>query len=304
MGGKKKDKKEESAKRESKRSEKGESATQKVGQAQASYRLPEPDRTVQISAPAVLPPPLPDGDACDNSGGAEVDVDASPEVQAEQLLAAKAAADYAIPKKLQLAHLSLLTHPVTISAIDNFLTEAECRCWIEWGERRGFDEAKQKQNTTYAFRDNGRIEFDSPEVAYQIWLRMRPFMPETVGKPIRKVLGCSPRIRVYRYTKGQRFGQHVDGSRDEPDMGGRTHFTVLVYLNGGEQDPLALRVRGGETVFWKDHDGKRPALSFPPTRGVCLFHGHGDECMTHEGAGVVEGTKYILRTDIVYERER
>ena len=23
-----------------------------------------------------------------------------------------------------------------------------------------------------------------------------------------------------------RFGQHVDGSRDEPEMGGRTHFTV------------------------------------------------------------------------------
>ncbi|CAE7501674.1 LOC107762755 [Symbiodinium necroappetens] len=60
-------------------------------------------------------------------------------------------------------------------------------------------------------------------------------------------------------------------------MGGRTHFTVLVYLNGGERDPKDLQVRGGETVFWKDHDGKRPALAFPPTRGVCLFHGHGDE---------------------------
>ena len=23
-----------------------------------------------------------------------------------------------------------------------------------------------------------------------------------------------------------RFGQHVDGSRDEPELGGRTHFTV------------------------------------------------------------------------------
>lgn len=103
------------------------------------------------------------------------------------------------------------------------------------------------------------------------------------------------------YVKGQRFGQHVDGSRDEPELGGRTHFTVLVYLNGGDRDDL--KVKGGETVFWKDHDGKRPALAFPPTRGICLFHGHGDECMTHEGAGVEDGVKYVLRTDVVYELE-
>ena len=64
-----------------------------------------------------------------------------------------------------------------------------------------------------------------------------------------------------------------------------------------------LEVKGGETVFWKDHDGKRPALAFPPSRGVCLFHGHGDECMTHEGAGVEDGVKYVLRSDVVYELE-
>ena len=53
------------------------------------------------------------------------------------------------------------------------------------------------------------------------------------------------------YVKGQRFGQHVDGSRDEPELGGRTHFTVLVYLNGGDRDEI--KVKGGETVsgWWQ-----------------------------------------------------
>ncbi|CAK8994195.1 Hypothetical protein SCF082_LOCUS3835, partial [Durusdinium trenchii] len=206
----------------------------------------------------------------------------------------------ALPRKLQLQHITLLSHPVRISAIDNFFTEEECHGWITWGEKHGFDEAKQKQNSTYAHRNNGRIEFFCMDTAYQIWLRMKGFVPETVGG--RRALGCSPRIRVYRYVKGQRFGQHVDGSRDEPELGGRTHFTVLVYLNGGDRD-REVQVKGGETVFWKDHDGKRPALAFPPTRGVCLFHGHGDECMTHEGAGVEDGVKYVLRTDVVYELE-
>eukprot|EP00930_Biecheleria_cincta_P088524 TRINITY_DN77768_c0_g1_i1.p1 TRINITY_DN77768_c0_g1~~TRINITY_DN77768_c0_g1_i1.p1 ORF type:complete len:271 (+),score=36.04 TRINITY_DN77768_c0_g1_i1:38-850(+) len=249
------------------------------------FRLPEPDRVITITAPAVLPP--------------SADVEDAPEEESDWQASLAAAQ----PKKLQLQQLSLLSRPVTISAIDNFLTAEECLTWISWGERRGFEEAKQKQNTTYAFRDNGRIEFNGPEIAYQLWLRMKPFVPESIGSPPRKALGCSPRIRVYRYTRGQRFGQHVDGSRDEPEMGGRTHFTVLVYLNGGDRDSKELQVRGGETVFWKDHDGKKPALSFPPTRGVCLYHGHGDECMTHEGAGVEEGAKYVLRTDVVYELE-
>eukprot|EP00420_Gonyaulax_spinifera_P015087 CAMPEP_0197911330 /NCGR_PEP_ID=MMETSP1439-20131203/72641_1 /TAXON_ID=66791 /ORGANISM="Gonyaulax spinifera, Strain CCMP409" /LENGTH=297 /DNA_ID=CAMNT_0043533057 /DNA_START=63 /DNA_END=956 /DNA_ORIENTATION=- len=296
MGGKKKEKEEDKpsdASKSGSKQQKGKAAQQKPApEPTAAFRMPEPERTLQVSSPAILPPALlqEDGD-----GGAEP----SPE---DLAAAAEMEAMGALPKKLQLSQCALLKHPVTISAIDNFMTEEECHTWISWGERRGFDEAKQKQNTMYAFRDNGRIEFSSPDVAYQIWLRMRPFMPETVGKPCRKLIGCSPRIRVYRYTRGQRFGQHVDGSRDEPEMGGRTHFTVLVYLNGGDRDP-GNRVKGGETVFWKDHDMRRPALAFPPTRGVCLFHGHGDECMTHEGAGVEDGAKYILRTDVVCEKD-
>jgi len=272
----------ESAQAKSKGGQRGSKEREAI--APPAFKLPEPERTFHVCVPAVLPPPL-EGDDED---------------MCEQLVE-----DYnVLPKKLRLDHLSLLKHPVRIDAIDNFMTEEECRTWIAWGEKRGFEEAKQKQNTTYAFRDNGRIEFDGPDIAYQLWLRMKSFVPETVGKPPRKALGCSPRIRVYRYAKGQRFGQHVDGSRDEPSLGGKTHFTVLVYLNGGERDPPELRVRGGETVFWKDHDGRRPALVFPPTRGICLYHGHGDDCMTHEGAGVEAGNKYVLRTDVVYECDK
>lgn len=249
----------------------------------SSFKFPDPDRTIYVSVPPVSPP-QPESEDGDGEGAEE--------------------AWDGLPKKLQLAHLPLLVHPVVISAIGGYFSEEECRTWIQWGERHGFEEAKQRQNAMFAHRDNGRIEFRSPEIAYQLWLRIRPFVPEMVGQPARQALGCSPRIRVYRYTLGQRFGQHIDESKDEPEMGGRTHFTVLVYLNGGEGEPADLQVRGGETIFWKDHDGKRPALAFPPTRGICLFHGHGDDCMTHEGALVEDGVKYVLRTDVVYEAER
>jgi len=246
--------------------------------------MPEPDRTIHITAPTLFPPL---------------------QLNADELLTPDAYFESA-PRKIQLSHHTLLRHPVGIYAIGGFLMEGECREWIEWGERNGFDEAKQKQTVEMAFRDNGRIEFDSAEIAQSMWLRIRPFAPETPSNSQCRALGCSQRIRLYRYVKGQRFGMHVDGSRNEPTLGGRTHITVLVYLNGGDRETAELQVRGGETAFWKDRNGNPTTmqLAFPPTRGVCLLHGHGDECMIHEGALVEDGVKYVLRTDVVYELPR
>lgn len=252
------------------------SKTSKGGVAELT-QLPAADRTFTVSVPAVLPPPR--DDCWDGDDGR--------------------------PRKLTLSHHALLQDPVFISAIDNFLTPEECVAWIEWGEAEGFEEQRVKQGPVYAARENGRILIESEDVAHNMWLRMKPFVPVEIegDKGKRAAAGCSPRIRVYRYTKGQRFGQHVDGSCDEPSLGGRTHFTVLAYLNGGLQESGELRVKGGATVFYKDTpSGPGPAvLAFPPTKGCCLFHGHGDECMTHEGAIVEDGVKYVLRTDVVYK---
>lgn len=257
------------------------------GGSSSSFSFPEPERTCHVAAPAILPPRAPATEEGDEE-----------DFQYET-----------VPRKIQMSLMALLKHPVNIFAIDNFLMEDECRTWIEWGEKLGFEHAMQKQTVEYAFRDNGRIEMEDEEVAHLLWLRMRQFVPENIPGPngtSRKAVGCSPRIRVYRYERGQCFGQHVDGSRDEPSLGGRTHFTVLVYLNGGERDSAEMQVKGGQTVFWKDRNGNPTtmALALPPTRGLCMFHGHGDECMIHEGAPVEDGVKYVLRTDVAYEKEK
>lgn len=68
-----------------------------------------------------------------------------------------------------------------------------------------------------------------------------------------------------------------------------------------EPDRSAVQdLQGGETVFY-DERGRR-AASIVPRPGLGLLHLHGeDRCMEHEAMGVVRGTKYILRTDIVFE---
>lgn len=46
--------------------------------------------------------------------------------------------------------------------------------------------------------------------------------------------------------------------------------------------------------------GGKVAASFSPVQGACLVHGHGRQCLLHEGAAVTSGVKYLLRTDVMY----
>jgi len=85
-----------------------------------------------------------------------------------------------------------------------------------------------------------------------------------------------------------------------------TQYTLLIYLNGGGDHSGkegGEDLSGGETVFYTGKRDNEVCGSFSPVQGWCLFHRHGDRCLTHEGALVSKGTKYILRTDIVFSAE-
>lgn len=47
------------------------------------------------------------------------------------------------------------------------------------------------------------------------------------------------------------------------------------------------------------HRGKHVA-SVVPEAGLALLHLHGDDCLEHEAMEVRRGTKYILRSDVVF----
>lgn len=172
------------------------------------------------------------------------------------------------------------------------LTDDECDAWIRWGEDQGFVLEKHAQTSSIAHRDNGRLAVECSDIANAIFSRLRQWIPDAVGG--RRACGCNPNIRLYKYAAGQRFGPHVDQSNRLAD-GSVTEFTVLVYLN-------EAGLEGGETVFYGSH-GSAPAddrLRFAPRRGACLVHAHGIRCLTHEGAEVQKGVKYLLRTDVAY----
>ena len=214
----------------------------------------------------------------------------------------------------------------------DFMSTKECLGFIQWGETCGFEECKLKATRDTAHRQQGRIaHFDETgRIADVIFSRVRPLVPDTVdGK---KPIGCSRNIRMYRYRTGDSFGKHIDESYTEAMAcnttaagvcQGVSKFTLLVYLTGEQtasdgdicacvedtcsndsfnhiNDNCTPAVCGGQTNFYKSHSSVWPFIAIPPRAGHVLLHGHGKRCLTHEGSVVSAGTKYVLRTDVLY----
>lgn len=176
-----------------------------------------------------------------------------------------------------------------IFVVHGFFTPEECDAAIARSEQAGYDEATI--NTfggvamNKAVRDNARLIVDDPSLAGTTWQRVRPFVPPVIERW--RVVGLNERFRFYRYDPGQRFTPHFDGYF-ERENGERSQLTCLVYLNDD--------VAGGETKFYGD-DRSVPRIVVRPERGAALLFAH---LQLHEGAPVVRGRKYVLRTDVMY----
>ncbi|KAH9180487.1 hypothetical protein EDB89DRAFT_31071 [Lactarius sanguifluus] len=155
-----------------------------------------------------------------------------------------------------------------------------------------------------ADRINYRVSISSPEFAGRLWTVLRPHLPSfpypaSVTPPAagsRIAHSLNSNIRVYKYTPSQHFNPHYDDSVRDAKTGAVSEWTLLIYLTGVEDG-----VRGGETIFYPNSKAKASeAMVVPLTRGTALLHRHGGECLLHEGSQVRSGTKYILRSDIMF----
>ncbi len=170
-----------------------------------------------------------------------------------------------------------------VFTIDAFLSEAECSGHIARSEGMGYQEAAISTDDGDRFfkdtRNNDRIIFDDPALAQALYLRARPALPPELDGW--QLSGFNERFRFYRYHRDQQFNWHQDGSV-RPQAGRESFLTFLIYLNDGFE--------GGSTDFqW---DTVRPAT------GRALVFPHR---LRHRGAMITSGTKYVLRTDVMYD---
>lgn len=183
--------------------------------------------------------------------------------------------------------------------IDRVLTAGECKQIVQIAESAGmFEHYTSPKSPEYAYRDHHRVKFVSPGIADVLWTEtglQKAFQTRIRHDCIHgEAVGLNPCIKLYRYQGPECFGRHIDGSEvvcgADGAPAGRTEYTVLFYLS---------TTVGGDTVFYDD-DGNI-AASVVPEQGRVAVHRHGDHsCLDHEALVVTSGTKYVLRTDVVF----
>ena len=178
-----------------------------------------------------------------------------------------------------------------VFVIHDFFSPAECEAAIARSEQAGFEEATITTGggavMNKGVRNNARLILDDGDLAADLFERARPLLPVS---PVRnwEPIAFNERWRFYRYGPGERFAPHYDGSfvRSENE---KSQVTFMIYLN----DDFA----GGETNFY--FLSQEPYLVVKPVRGQALVFVHWK---LHEGAPVLNGRKYVLRTDLMCRR--
>jgi predicted 2-oxoglutarate/Fe(II)-dependent dioxygenase YbiX len=176
-----------------------------------------------------------------------------------------------------------------VFVIHDFVSNEECRRFIDVSEQAGYGEAPITTGSGFVMRkdirDNARVISDDPALAAELFERARPFLPEEYFGW--RLVGLNERFRYYRYDRAQKFDRHTDGYFQR-ENGERSHLTFMIYLNDGFE--------GGSTNFYHLH----PTLKVRPAAGMALVFMHR---VLHEGAPIIEGRKYVLRSDVMYARK-
>jgi hypothetical protein len=182
-------------------------------------------------------------------------------------------------------------HPVAdgIFTVSDLFTADECDRYIALAEQLGFGDAPVTTPggpvRITSIRNNDRVMLDDPRHAAVLWERIAPYVSKMHYAGSRPT-GVNERLRFYRYDPGQAFRWHRDGSYQDP-AGRRSFVTYMVYLNDDFE--------GGQTKFREPHP-----LEVKPVKGMALLFSHP---LSHEGAAVKTGRKYVLRTDVMYEND-
>lgn len=172
---------------------------------------------------------------------------------------------------------------------ENFFIPAECKGFIDLAEKEGFKEALirtrgQGEVMNKDVRDNDRVIWDNAQVASQLFQMIKDLVPYDINgyEPI----GLNERFRFYRYKDGQQFKPHVDGAfkRSETEV---SLITMLIYLNENFE--------GGETTLILEGE------IIKPKEGMILFFDHK---ILHAGRPVLSGSKYVIRTDVMYRLKK
>jgi hypothetical protein len=188
--------------------------------------------------------------------------------------------------------------------IENLMTNEECDKICKLSENIGY--SKTKGIGTDSLQPPDKIFYCiSPIEADILFRRCSHLLSLNLCENL-EAIGINPWFRLYKYNKNSSLNPHYDrgnyyGSAVDSDghdgqlrydyyKDGRiSRMSCLIYLNDN--------MTGGDTIFYVNDE----ILSITPKKGTAVFFYHGDHNLSplNEGSVVTEGTKYIIRTDLL-----
>jgi hypothetical protein len=199
--------------------------------------------------------------------------------------------------------------------LSGVLSPAECRLLRDAAETLGF----RPDHPLAAEKPTGIDScewFVDDSILAPMYGRVRAFLPpppltSSTAAASMVCTGLNARWRFFRYAETAVYRPHIDGSWPESRLdketgayvsctdthtdAARSYYTFLIYLNDDFE--------GGETVFYYGANGQNgmAARGVTPKQGsvVCFPQGNSAS-LIHEGSAVRKGTKYVVRTDVLY----
>eukprot|EP00924_Labyrinthula_sp_SR-Ha-C_P013724 augustus_masked-scaffold_5-processed-gene-11.32-mRNA-1 protein AED:0.13 eAED:0.14 QI:0/0/0/1/1/1/3/0/676 len=206
--------------------------------------------------------------------------------------------------------------------IDNLLSAKECEFLVTQAEELGFT-FWHEDRSNKTFRNAETVEIQHKLLSSIIWQRLKPFLehfttlslniseeetPDRFQRDIKgkwNAKGTNEHILFAKYDEGGYFSPHTDGY-DIVSFDKRSMYSIVLFLNETE--------KGGGTRFYNENQkdnlivedgrvkGKKEFIDFEVESkvGRCVVFFHN---IMHEGIEIEKGVKYIIRSDIMYERE-
>jgi hypothetical protein len=200
--------------------------------------------------------------------------------------------------------------------IDELLSEEETQHLIDCVENAGLEFWNPNSDETDVFRRAYTLEVKHQKLADLLWSRVKDLVIPSVsivedderhemdneGKW--DACGMNPNMLFSRYLNGGHFAPHTDGTT-VVDLNQRSLFTCVIYLNNCEEGGHT-RIYSNEQISLPmviDSEGRQTGQKdmilheVGPVRGRMLVFYH---TQMHEG--VPASCKYIIRTDVMYQR--
>jgi predicted 2-oxoglutarate/Fe(II)-dependent dioxygenase YbiX len=174
--------------------------------------------------------------------------------------------------------------------VKNFMSGNECKELVTHAENIGFDKADDKYPLSY--RTNKRCWEDNMTLAQSLWYELSA--TGVFKLELTNASGINSRLRYCRYDDSEVFNIHRDGRYYKTECE-YSKLTFLLYLSDVSD------YEGGSTRFFQQNNPQTLLLDIKGSKGDVLIFDH---TLWHEGEKIAFGTKYILRSDVLFQEPK